>query len=308
MGRNSAAHRHGFNGGLAYAWTQVIRRRGLAALLGVTFLGAAHPACAAFSVDRIALHQFEDGPELGSTHAFLPGESVFFSCRLTGYQSAVTGENQRSVKLSWTLDVTDPAGIPLVAGTKGEIAEPILPQDKNWYPKFLHHFNIPPFAPGGAYHIKVTARDEVAKADVTSQLEFQVRGHAVEPSPVLAARNLRFVKDETDGPPLDPAVYHPGQTLWARFDMTGYKYGDNNHYSVEYGLAILRESGEQVFAQPAAAADSSEGVYPQRYVPGAVSLNLQPDVPEGSYTLVITMADKVGGQTAEGRREFRIQK
>jgi hypothetical protein len=90
--------------------------------------------------------------------------------------------------------------------------------------------------------------------------------------------------------------------------MTGYKYGDKNRYSVEYGLAILRESGEQVFAQPAAAADSNESFYPQRYVPGAVSLNLQPDVPEGSYTLVITMADKVGDQTAEARREFRIQK
>jgi hypothetical protein len=278
------------------------------ALLGATFLGAAVPASAAFSVDRIALHQFEDGPELGPSHAFLPGESVFFSCRLTGYQSAVTGDNQRSVKMSWTLEVTDPSGIPLVAGTKGEIAEPIFPQDKNWFPKFLHHFNIPPFAPGGAYHIKITARDEVGKADLTSQLEFQVRGHAVEPSPVLAARNLRFVKDETDGPPLDPAVYHPGETLWARFDMTGYKYGDKNHYSIEYGLAILRESGEQVFAQPAAAADSSEGFYPQRYVPGAVSLNLQPDVPEGQYTLVITMADKVSGATAEARREFRIQK
>jgi hypothetical protein len=277
-------------------------------LLGVTFLGTVLPVSAAFAVDRIALHQFEDGPELGPNHAFLPGESVFFSCRLTGYQSAVAGDNQRSVKMSWTLEVTDPSGTPLVAGTKGEIAEPISPQDKNWYPKFLHHFNIPPFAPGGAYHIKITARDEVAKADLTSQLEFQVRGHTVEPSPVLAARNLRFVKDETDGPPLDPAIYHPGETLWARFDITGYKYGDKNHYSVEYGLAILRESGEQVFAQPAAAADSSEGFYPQRYVPGAVSLNLQPDVPEGSYTLVITMADKVGGQTAEGRREFRIQK
>jgi hypothetical protein len=308
MGRNSAAHRYGFNGRNALAWTQVIRRGSVQALLGATFLGAAVPASAAFSVDRIALHQFEDGPELGLSHAFLPGESVFFSCRLTGYQSAVTGDNQRSVKMSWTLEVTDPSGIPLVADTKGEIAEPIFPQDKNWYPKFLHHFNIPPFAPGGAYHIKITARDEVGKADLTSQLEFQVRGHAVEPSPVLAARNLRFVKDETDGPPLDPAVYHPSETLWARFDMTGYKYGDKNHYSVEYGLAILRESGEQVFAQPAAAADSSEGFYPQRYVPGAVSLNLQPDVPEGKYTLVITMADKVSGATAESRREFRIQK
>lgn len=275
-------------------------------MLGTTFSGI--PVSAAFSVDRIALHQFEDGPELGPNHAFLPGESVFFSCRLTGYQSAVTGENQRSVKMSWTLEVTDPAGTPLVPGTKGEIAEPLLPQDKNWYPKFLHHFNIPPFAPGGVYHVKVTARDEIAKADLTSQLDFQVRGHAVEPSAVLVARNLRFVKDETDGPALEPAVYHPGETMWARFDITGYKYGDKNRYSVEYGLAILRESGEQVFAQPAAASDSNESFYPQRYVPGAVSLNLQPDVPEGSYTLVITMEDKVGGQMAEGRREFRIQK
>jgi hypothetical protein len=308
MGRNSAAHRHGFNRQYASAWAQVSRRRWLAALLGAVFLGTALPASAAFSVDRIALHQFEDGPELGPNHIFLPGETVFFSCRLTGYQSAVTGDNQRSVKLSWTLDVTDPSGVPLVPGAKGEIAEPISPQDKNWFPKFLHHFNLPPFAPGGAYHVKVTARDEVAKADLTSQLDFQVRGHAVEPSPVLAARNLRFVKDETDGPPIEPAVYHPGETLWARFDITGYKYGDMNRYSVEYGLAILRESGDQVYAQPAAAADSSEGFYPQRYVPGAVSLNLQPNVPEGSYTLVITMADKVGGQTAEARREFRIQK
>lgn len=266
------------------------------------------PASAAFSVERIALHQFEDGPVLGPNHVFLPGETVFFSCRLTGYQAAVTGDEQRSVKLSWKLQVTDPAGVPLVSDASGEIAEPISSQDKNWYPKFLHHFSVPPFAPGGAYHIKVTARDEVAKAELTSELDFEVRGHAVEPSPTLTARNLRFVKDETDGPPLDPALYHPGETLWARFDITGYKYADKNRYSVEYGLAILRESGEQVFAQPAAAADSSEAFYRQRYVPGVVSLNLAPDVPEGSYTLVITMADKVGGQMAEARGGFRIQK
>ncbi len=55
--------------------------------------------------------------------------------------------------------------------------------------------------------------------------------------------------------------------LWARFDITGFKYGEKNRYSVEYGLAILRETGEQVFAQPAAADDSHESFYPQHYVP-----------------------------------------
>jgi hypothetical protein len=305
MGRNSVANGHGYRHKHPAAWAQIEWIRWLAVALS---LAAALPALAAFSVERIALHQFEDGPVLAPNHMFLPGETVFFSCRLTGYQAAVTGDDQRSVKLSWKIEVTDPAGIPLVSESSGEIAEPISTQDKNWYPKFLQHFNIPPFAPGGAYHIKVTARDEVAKAELNSQLDFQVRGHAVEPSPVLTARNLRFEKDETDGPPLNPAVYHPGDTLWARFDITGYKYADKNHYSVEYGLAILRESGDQVFAQPSAAADSSEAFYPQRYVPGAVSLNLAPDVPEGNYALVITMADKVGGQMAEARAAFRIQK
>jgi hypothetical protein len=305
MGRNSVAHGYGYRHKYPLAWAQIAWVRWLAVALSVA---GAVPVSGAFSVERIALHQFEDGPVLGSNHAFLPGETVFFSCRLTGYQPAVTGDDQRSVKLAWKLQVTDPAGIPLIGESSGEIAEPISTQDKNWYPKFLQHFNIPPFAPGGAYHIKVTARDEIAKTELTSQLEFQVRGHAVEPSSTLTARNLRFEKNESDGPPLDPAVYHPGDTLWARFDITGYKYGDKNHYSVEYGLAILRESGDQVFAQPAAAADSSEAYYPQRYVPGAVSLNLAQDVSEGNYTLVITMTDKVGGQMAETRAGFRIQK
>ena len=63
-----------------------------------------------------------------------------------------------------------------------------------------------------------------------------------------------------------------------------------------------------MFTQPGAAADTAESFYPQHYVPGALSLNLAAGVPEGAYTLVVTMADKVGGQTAEVRGPFRIEK
>ena len=283
-------------------WQAILELLLLALAFGVA------PASGALSVERAALHQFEDGPILPPSHVFLPGEGVFFSCRLAGYQASITGDDQRSVKLAWRMQVTDPSGVPLTPEITGRIAEPVSPQDKNWFPKFLHTFVVPPFAPGGMYHIKVTAKDEVSSSELTSELDFQVRGHAVEPSPTLAARNLRFVRDETDGPPLDPAVYHPGERLWARFDIAGYKYADKNRYSVEYGLAILRETGEQVFAQPAAAADSSESFYAQRYVPGALSLNLAPDVPEGTYILLVTMDDKIGGQTAEARGIFQIQK
>jgi hypothetical protein len=268
----------------------------------------AAPAWGALSVERIALHQFEDGPLLGPAHVFLPGESIFFSCRLTGYQTAVSGDEQHSVKLSWRVQISDPSGTPLAPDAAGRIAEPVFSQDKNWIPKFAHSFVVPPFAPGGTYHIKVQAKDEVAGSEIDSGLDFQVRGHPVEPSTTLVGRNLHFLHSEADGPPLDPVIYHPGEMLWARFDITGYQHGDKNRYSVEYGLAILRESGEQVFAQPGAAADTNESFYPQRYVPGALSLSLAPEVPEGTYTLLVTIADKVGNQTAETRGTFRIQK
>ncbi|HSR08413.1 MAG TPA: hypothetical protein VLM42_14765, partial [Bryobacteraceae bacterium] len=82
----------------------------------------AAPDFGALAVDRIALHQFEDGPVLGPNHAFLPGETVYFSCRLTGYQLAGAGDEQRSVKLSWTMQVSDPKGVPLVSEASGQIA------------------------------------------------------------------------------------------------------------------------------------------------------------------------------------------
>jgi hypothetical protein len=96
--------------------------------------------------------------------------------------------------------------------------------------------------------------------------------------------------------------------LWARFEITGYKFAEKNHYAVSYGLIVLKENGEQVFAQPDAAADSKESFYPQRYVPGALSLSLDPAVPAGSYTLVVTMRDEVGGQMAESRETFQVER
>jgi hypothetical protein len=261
---------------------------------------------AALTIERVAVHQFEDGPVLSETHVFLPGETVYFSCRLTGFQAAVSGDDQRSVKLSWQLHVADPAGIAVVPDASGRIDAPVFTQDKNWRPKFVYSFVVPPFAPGGKFHIETKVRDEVGASQADAQLILTVRGREVEPSAELVGRNLHFQRTETDATALDPAIYHPGETLWARFDITGFKYGEKNHYSVEYGLAILRENGDQVFAQPAAADDSHESFYPQQYVPGAISLNLDPMVPEGAYILVITMRDKVGEQAAEVRAPFRI--
>ena len=49
------------------------------------------------------------------------------------------------------------------------------------------------------------------------------------------------------------AAYRPGDAVWARFDMTGYKLGDKNQVDIEYGLTVLREDGSVAYTQPQAA-------------------------------------------------------
>jgi hypothetical protein len=174
-------------------------------------------------------------------------------------------------------------------------------------PKFLASFVVPPFAPAGIYHIPVKVKDELSGADTGAELTFRVRGHDVEPSSSLVTRNYQFLRNEDDQTAMRNPVYHPGETLWARFDITGYKFVENNRFSVEYGLAVLNADGKELFSQPNAASESKESFYPQRYVPGMLSLNLDRNVPTGSYTLVVTVRDTTGDQTWESRQTFRVE-
>jgi hypothetical protein len=148
---------------------------------------------------------------------------------------------------------------------------------------------------------------ELAAAAVTSTLEFKVKGDTIEPSETLIGHDVRFLRSENDAIPQRNPTYQAGDTLWVRFDITGYKFGEKNKYDVEYGLAILRANGETMFTQPVAAKETSESFYPQHYVPGLLSLGLNNDLPKGSYTLVITMRDKIGNQTWESREKFQVQ-
>ena len=273
------------------------------ALTGAAMLFAAPE----LAVERLALHQFEDGPLLPASYQFLPGETAHFSGRLKGFQAAKSGEDEQSVKLSWSLEVFDPAGIPLEKPQSGRIEGRLLPEDKNYTPKFLAEFTIPPFAPSGSYRVDVRAKDEAGGSELHAGLTFQVRGHEVEPSSTLVARNFHFLSGEDDTAALLEPVYHPGEMLWARFDITGYQFGTNHRFSVDYGLSVESAEGKQLFAQPEAAAESHESFYPQRYVPGTLSLSLDNNVPAAAYTLVVTIHDKIGNQSWEQRQAFHVR-
>jgi len=288
----------------------VVTRRSIPLVLfaaGAVLASGTLSAAPKLALERLALHQYEDGPLLPSSHDFLPGETVWFSCRIAGFESEPAGDN-RNVKLSWQVGLLDPGRIPVEPPKTGRLDESLRFQDKDWVPKFVVSFLLPSFIPGGSYHIPVTVKDEIAGSEISGDLEIHVRAETIAPSASFVIRNFRFLRNEDDTAALRPPItYKQGSTLWARFEMAGYKLAANNKFSVEYGLAILGADGKELFAQPVAAAESKESFYPQLRVPGALSLRLDANVPLASYTLVVTVRDKIGGDAVELRETFSVE-
>jgi hypothetical protein len=252
---------------------------------------------------QVGIHQTEDGELVpqGATH--VPGETLFFSFQLEGYR--VSPEDK--VRIAYEVDAFDPDGIRLLETHKGQIEAGVLPEDKDWKPKVRRTIVIPPFAGSGRYRIVSSVKDEIGGTAATREVFFEVQGHPVKPSETLAIRNLRFARSEDDRKPLKVAAYRAGDALWARFDITGYKFGPGNRIEVEYGVAIEAPSGKTVFSQPQAAVEEGGSFYPKRYVPGAMNLTVQPGTPAGEYTLVISARDRIGNQTGEVKGAFRIE-
>jgi hypothetical protein len=134
-----------------------------------------------------------------------------------------------------------------------------------------------------------------------------VRGRDVPTSDTLVVRDFRFFRGEEDTKPVKIAAYRPGDSLWARFIMTGYKLGTGNQYDIEYGLVVLRADGTVAYSEPHAAAQKDQPFYPQRYQPGVLNLNFPKDQKLGEFTIVLTVRDNVGGQTCETRQQFSVE-
>ena len=244
-------------------------------LFALTLLSAAPSP---LSILKPVISDMEDGPAVPPSFTFVPGQLIFLSYEVAGF------------KVSDELDTT--------------LAE----EDKNWKPKMRQQIMIPPLAPSGMYKIAIQVTDDLNKTATASQeLKFEVRGRDVEPSGELAVRNFHFYRGEDDREPLATAAYKPGDTLWARFDIVGYRFGDHNSVDVDYGIAVLAPSGKVLFAQEKAAEEKSYSFYPKPYVPGSMNLNLQKNIRPGQYAIALTVRDHAGNQTFEAKGAFTVE-
>jgi hypothetical protein len=267
----------------------------------------AAPAEKTLAIVRPLLSQMEDGAPVSSGYEFLPGETIHFSCQIEGYQRIEEKYDVKKLLVTYQVEARDSHGVLLQPLQEGKEGGTVSAEDKNWMPKIRESIVIPPLAESGAYQILVKVKDEIGQAAAEARTTFTVKGRDVAPSDTLVVRNFRFLRAEEDGKALQVAAYRPGDPVWARFDMTGYKLGDANQFDIEYGLQVLLSDGSVVYSQPQAAGGKEQTFYPQRYQPGVLNLNLAKDQKPGEYTIVVTVRDNLGKQTYETRQKFSVE-
>jgi len=249
------------------------------------------------------VHQTEDGPVAPQGTTFVPGEVIFFSCRLDGYQVSPV----KKVAIEYEFSAVDPGGIALIEPVKKKIEAELQPEDKEWKPKIRQTVLVPPLAESGIYKLRISAKDELSRTVSSAETSFDVRGHAVAPSDTLVVRNFQFYRAEDDPTPLKIAAYRPGDTVWARFDITGYKLGPGNQREVAYTVTVTAADGTVMLRPREPTLDKGASFYPMKYAPSAISLNLQPDIAKAEYTIVIHAEDRIGKQTTDSKQTFRVE-
>lgn len=276
-------------------------------LFAAAFSCLAAPPEKKLAVVQPLLSQIEDGAPVSSGYEFLAGETIHFSCRVEGFKKLEDKSEVEKMLVTYQVEARDSRGVLLQPVQEGKEGGTVTAEDKNWMPKIRESIVVPPLAESGEYQILIKVKDEIAQTAAEGRMPFTVKGRDVAPSDTLVVRNFRFLRGEEDGKALQLAAYRPGDQVWARFEMTGYKLGERNQFDIAYGLQVLRSDGSAAYSEPQAATGKDQTFYPQRYQPGVLNLSLAKDQKTGEYTIVLTVRDNLGNQTYETREKFSVE-
>jgi len=258
---------------------------------------------ASLEIVRPVISDSDGGAALPSGFEYRPGETLFFSCRVAGYQKT----SEEKIHLAYSVQAFDPKGVPLVELFQNEITEEVTPQDKDWTPKIRTEIPIPPLIAAGTYKIVVKTQDLVARAQAELSVPFAVRGDNLSPSDSLDVQNFHLYRAEDDTQPAERAIYRSGDAVWAKFDITGFRHGPHNKISISYSMSILDASGKTLWTQPQPNTEESESFYPKAYLPAALSITVQRNTRPGPYTLAVEVKDAIGNQTTEAKATFNVE-
>ena len=254
-------------------------------------------------VVRPIIAQSDGGAPMPPGFEHVAGETLFFSCRIAGY--AKTPEEK--VHVAYSVQAFDPKGVPLTEIYKNELVTDVTPAGQGVDAEDRHR--SADSAAGRLRHVQ--DRDQGRRPDRADNAElavpFQVRGKTVEPSDTLIVRNFQFFRGEEDTQPLDKAVYHGGDAVWAKFDITGFKYGEKNHIDVSYVTSVISPSGKVLWTQPARGGAERELLSRSATWRRRWGSHLLPNTKPGEFTIAVTVKDAVGNQTYETKQTFTVE-
>ncbi len=231
------------------------------------------------------------------------GDTLYLRFRIGGFQA----DRDDQVRLAYWIDCVDPKNVPLTETLSQKIEERLRRQDQDWRPKVNWSLVIPAFAPSGEYRVNILVRDEVAGQEVRHQVNFSVRGETVEPSATLTVRKFQFADTEY-GTPKPSTTYLAGSTLWARYWLVGFRVGPEKQVWVEEDLTVLDAEGEVLYAKPKALVEKHRMFYPPRFLHATFSLDLQPDLRPGDYTIRLEIRDLLAEQNIRYEAKFTVIK
>jgi hypothetical protein len=258
---------------------------------------------APLQVVRPILSDSEGGAALPTGFEYRPGETLFFSCRIANYQKTA----EEKVHLAYSVEAFDPKGVPLVELFKNDISAEVAPQDKEWMPRIATEIAIPPLIAPGTYSIVIKAEDLVAKSKAELRVPFQVRGRRVGPSDTLTVENFQFFRGEDDTQPVEQPVYKSGDSVWTRFDVTGFRYGPGNQIDVGYVVSVLDSTGKVLWTQPEPTVERGGSFYPKLWVSASMSITIQKNTRPGQYFFSVEVKDGIGNQTYETKAGFTVE-
>lgn len=250
----------------------------------------------------------EDAPFVSASYQFLPGDYVYCQFQMAGYAVRKKEDSEvRKISLQYEIVPQDSNGVALTTGTNGAVEEELGAEDKNWTPKRRASFLLPSFIAAGSFHLHVVVKDLIGKVAAERDVPFRIGGTVVAPASTLTIQDFQFTRKEDDSEALDVPAYAPGDTVYARFMMTGFRLGPGNEYHLSYGLTVTRPDGKAYLNEPNAAQLSDKSFYPITFVPSNISVTTARNAARGQYVVLLTVRDLQGSQTYQFKRAFTIE-
>jgi uncharacterized RDD family membrane protein YckC len=236
-----------------------------------------------------------DGPSRES-NTFRPGERSWASYTLSGFGENENGEVNVMVESS----ALDPSGVAI----SKPLVVPVLDLAPKTPLERIDPLEIPPYAPGGPYQLRIRVRDFARGRDASFVQDFVVDAPPVEPAANPEIRNFVF-SIAKDGFPIDSALFDIGETAHYRFEVHGLQFVDDR-IDAEISYKLLGPEGQAISFTPKwKVIQESHRYHPASfYLVQSGSVSLPYNARPGIYTLEHVVSDHLANETGTHTARF----